>query len=322
MNRLTREAFERAREFMHTQARDVERELFLLHFENGSAELVRAALAAYQNPDGGFGHGLEPDVRTPSSSALATGISLSILKELAVPAQDEIVRRAVDYLLESYDGSSGVWRVVPEDTNQYPHAPWWHDEDGSLARTFDEFTIIPRVMLVGLLNHYHPIVPADWLEPVTADTVQDVLAAEPLGTGGGSDIEYAISLAKTEALPRNHRARLVEKIRDSAPEAVVRDPEKWDTYCITPLTLAPRPDSLAADLMGEDLQRNLDYLIESQKPGGYWDPTWSWGGFYPQVWEQARQDWRGHLTLEKLESLQAFGRIEVGGGIGTPSRQL
>ena len=68
--------------------------------------------------------------------------------------------------------------------------------------------------------------------------------------------------------------------------------------------------SFAVCLIGDDVQAHLDYQIDHQTPEGTWDPVWTWGDFYPEVWPQARQEWRGHLTLETLTSLQAFGRIQ------------
>ena len=77
-----------------------------------------------------------------------------------------------------------------------------------------------------------------------------------------------------------------------------------------PLKLAPSPPSLAADLMQAALQVNLDYTIAQQTAAGTWEPTWSWGLVYPDVWEQAKLEWRSNLTLETLTVLRAFGRIE------------
>jgi hypothetical protein len=94
MKRLDREAFDRARRFLKTQARPLDRVLFEHRFEGAPAEHVVAALARFQNDDGGFGRALEPDLRTPSSSALATGIGLRTLKELEWPADHPMVRGA------------------------------------------------------------------------------------------------------------------------------------------------------------------------------------------------------------------------------------
>jgi hypothetical protein len=309
VKQLSQAAFERARDSIKTQARPLDRALFEYRFEQAPTESVLARLAHFQNGDGGFGHGLEPDVRTPASSALATGIGLRLLKELGCPADHPMVRQAVEFLLATFDASSKVWRVVPTHTNEFPHAPWWHDESESLARTFDGFRIIPRAEIVGLLYHYATLVPTEWLNDVTESTVACLETVEKLGTGGGDDIVYALSLAETEELPEHLTSRLVTRIRGVTPNVVSRDPQQWSSYCIAPLKLATSPRSIVADLLGEALQAHLDYQIEHQTPEGTWEPTWNWGKFYPEAWEQAKQEWRGSLTLDTLTTLRAFDRI-------------
>ncbi|MFB5759843.1 hypothetical protein [Paenibacillus medicaginis] len=71
MELLTRSEFERAAAFMKHEARSLERALFEYEFESGSFHAVLTELKIYQNEDGGFGNGLEPDLRCPESSALA-----------------------------------------------------------------------------------------------------------------------------------------------------------------------------------------------------------------------------------------------------------
>jgi hypothetical protein len=310
MRRLDREAFGRARHFLVTRARPLERALFAHRFEGGSVETVLDELACFQNGDGGFGRALEPDLRTPSSSNLATAIGLRMLKELDCPADHPMVRGAVAYLLEAYDARARVWPVAPPDTNSFPHAPWWHDEEGSRARLFDGFQIIPRALIVGLLHHFSMHVPAGWLDEVTEETVRYVETVEVLGEGGGSDLEYTIELAESRNLPQPYAERLKARIREAIPAVVVRDPEMWGSYCITPLRAVPSPKAFGAELIPDELQSFLDYQIAQQTPEGTWDPVWSWGEIYPEDWAQARLEWRGHLTLETLTQLDAFGRLE------------
>jgi hypothetical protein len=310
MKQLSREAFGRARRFLKAQARSVDRTLFEYRFEGGPAEPVLAALAAYQNEDGGFGHALEPDMRTPSSSALATGIGLRILAELDMPADHKMVRKAVEYLQATFDPDSKVWRVVPNDTNEHPHAPWWHDEEGSLARTFDGFRIIPRAEIIASLYQLGAV-PADWLQDVAEDCVSAIESQEPFGSGGGDDLAYATELAEAAALPVDLKARLVGRVRATVAVAVSRNPEEWSSYCVAPLKVIRSPHSLAADLIEDALAQHLNYTIEHQTAEGTWEPNWTWGDAYPDVWPQARQEWRGEITLSTLTALRAFGRIEV-----------
>jgi hypothetical protein len=312
MKSLNPEQFMRARTFLKTQARPLDCALFEYRFEAAPADRAIAELARYQNGDGGFGRALEPDLRTPSSSALCTGIGLRVLYELGCSSNHPLVAGAVRFLLETFDERKRVWRAIPFDANEHPHAPWWHDDDGSLARTFDDFVIIPRAQIVGLLHHYAELVPSAWLDLVTEKTVATIETCEDQTfAGGGDTLRYALDLAETESLPHRLKDQLVPRLRSQAERTVCRDPEEWGGYCATPLKIAPSPRSVVADLLRDDLQAQLDYAIGHQTAEGTWEPTWTWGDFYPHVWKQAELEWRGHLTLETLTTLHAFGRVEM-----------
>ncbi|MDD1772306.1 MAG: hypothetical protein LUQ09_05235 [Methanomassiliicoccales archaeon] len=271
---------------------------------------VLTALNAFQNPDGGFGRALEMDMRSPSSSALATAIGLHTLCDLDRPAEEPMVRRAVAYLLATYQEGAGVWRVAPLDVNSYPHAPWWHDQEGSLERTFDGFRIIPRALVLAGLHHYSSLVPVDLLDRMTEETVECIESEKDLGSGGGSDLEYVIALAETRGLPERWRGRLESRVREVVPVAVVGDPERWNTYCLSPLRIIDTPETLGAELIADKVQIHLNHQIENQSEEGTWDPVWSWAGAYPDDWARARLEWRGHLTLRTLMQLRAFRRME------------
>ena len=125
MKELTQAAFQRAMAFVREQGRDLDRSLLTYYFEGGSAANVLAALAAYQNDDGGFGHGLEPDLRTAASSVIATTVAFQTFRSLQVPADHPLVRQGIAYLLERYDESRQVWPIIPPEVEDAPHAPWW-----------------------------------------------------------------------------------------------------------------------------------------------------------------------------------------------------
>ncbi len=310
MKILSKQAFTRACDFIYSKARPLERAMFAFHFEGGAVDDVLIALSQFQNEDGGFGQALEPDLRTPTSSALATGEGLNILKEVDSPGDHPIVRSAVEYLLSSFDGEKKIWRIAPQDTNKYPHAPWWHDEGGSLVSTFDGYQVIPRAKIVGLLHHYADLVPEEWLDSITAQTVAGIETITPFGSGGGDDLVYALSLAEEVSLAEQFRARIVKRLRTVVPEVVSQNPEEWGSYCISPLKIVTSPQSPIADLIWDAVQEHLDYQIDHQTQEGAWDPVWSWGDFYPDAWQGAKVEWQGYLTLATLMALKVFNRIE------------
>src|SRR5262245_55616085 len=99
MRSLSAEPFGLAKAYQMASARPLEQARLTYLFETGSFDEVAAAVAAYQNPDGGYGHALEPDAFTPTAGALATSIGLGVLRDCGATADHEQVRGAVGYLL-------------------------------------------------------------------------------------------------------------------------------------------------------------------------------------------------------------------------------
>jgi len=95
------------------------------------------------------------------------------------------------------------------------------------------------------------------------------------------------------------------------PRGGTPNTEAWRVPLITVLRITLRPEAVAAGSRHNNLRRNVDYVIETQASTGDWEPTGSWGAVYPTEWEQARQEWRGCLTLQMLTSLHAHGRIDA-----------
>ena len=88
---------ERAAQFFTEHGRDIDRERFRFHFGEGTQEKFLGVLGSYQNEDGGFGHGLEPDISAPSNP-FATELALLYCLQAEVPSDAPILQRAVDYL--------------------------------------------------------------------------------------------------------------------------------------------------------------------------------------------------------------------------------
>ncbi|MHA2400217.1 MAG: hypothetical protein ACXADU_15185 [Promethearchaeota archaeon] len=72
MRTISEAQLRKIKEFIFQNGRLLERKLFSFFFENGNKDVVIKALVAYQNPDGGFGNGIEPDLLIPDSTAIST----------------------------------------------------------------------------------------------------------------------------------------------------------------------------------------------------------------------------------------------------------
>ncbi len=88
------------------------------------------ALRGYRNGDGGFGHALEPDLRGPGSQPAPTLHALEILGE-AGAANGTLAREARGWIASIAEPDGGVPSVLP-GFEDYPHAPWFQPEPGSV----------------------------------------------------------------------------------------------------------------------------------------------------------------------------------------------
>ena len=86
-------------------------------------------------------------------------------------------------------------------------------------------------------------------------------------------------------------------------------PGRRRDYGLRPRDVAPTPQSPVADAMPERIEMNLEFDIAAQQADGSWLPNWTWSDRYPEVWPQARREWQGVLTLRRLQSLKAYGRV-------------
>lgn len=112
-----------AERFVHEHGRDIDAALFDFHFAGGTRSAVLEALSPYQNDDGGFGHGLEPDIGAAVSNPFATELALSICLDVGVHRDHLLLSRAVAYL-EATQDEEGNWRFSPE-IYEDQIAPWF-----------------------------------------------------------------------------------------------------------------------------------------------------------------------------------------------------
>ena len=306
MKLLISNSFEKARIFVMDQGRELERRLLSYYFDDGTTAAVLDELARYQNQDGGFGNGLEPDLQLPNSSVIATTIALRILREVGATSDDEIVRKTIQYLLAEYDSTQSTWPIVPQAVDEYPHAPWWNFEN--TADTFGNFLANPRAEVVGYLHEYHELAPTELTKQLTVEVIEHIKTLSD--EMNMYDFICCVHLVETAALPQAAKDTLAEILIQRAHHVVVHTPEELMGPSARPLWLASTPTSLLAETLKGEVEMNLDFDIEHQNSDGSWSPTWTWYGQYPEVWEHAELHWKSCLTVEILKALKEFGRIE------------
>lgn len=124
---------------MYRNARPLDLARWQYAFEDGQADAILAALAAYQCADGGFGHALEADNWNPNASPYTTGVATDILHELNLyDAGHPIVNEILTFLADTPFRTDNDWPFTIPSNDAFPHAPWWtYSEDANKMNGFN-----------------------------------------------------------------------------------------------------------------------------------------------------------------------------------------
>lgn len=290
---ITAEAVQRAKRFVAQNARPLD-QAYLDHrlaATAGSAARVVAELAKFQTTEGGFGRALEPDVRTPAPSAIATSIAFQYLRGIEPWVPADMAGPAISYLVRTVDRQAWVWPAVDERVGEGPHAPWWTP---NLDR-FRGYALNPTAELLGYLYAYRAGVPEDVLDRVTQTVLAAVAAAGVIESP--YELMCCMRLAQTDTAPSEVRHALQRLLMPSLEAA-----DAEDTH-LDLLRLTPNPRSFGYDVVRGGLEQQAERLIASQAEDGGWRPTWdAWNA-------EAHAEWRGVITSQAVISLLAHGFV-------------
>ncbi|NUS04236.1 MAG: hypothetical protein HOV97_16965 [Nonomuraea sp.] len=281
------DTLDRAAHFLRLHGRLIDRLRFDALFAGGSRGRVLDALRCYQNPDGGFGNALEPDLRGEGSQPQPVEVAFWILDELDA-FDSPMVTAACDYLSGITAAGGGVPFVLPS-VRDTPRAPWWQTADDPPGN------LNPTAPIAGLLHKHgvsHP-----WLAAAT-DFCWSRLAA----LTQTSPYEARAFLTFLEHVPDRDRA-LAEfnRLRDAVRATVTFD-RHAQGEAHYPTDFAPMPSGLPL-FEPADLAPHLDAVAAAQTEEGGWFPSWP-------VWTPlVEHEWAGYLTVHRLRTLHAYGRL-------------
>ncbi|HEX6388850.1 MAG TPA: prenyltransferase/squalene oxidase repeat-containing protein [Solirubrobacteraceae bacterium] len=272
--------------FVWSCARLLDRHRYALLFRDGSGAAVVEALRGYRNDDGGFGHAMEPDLRSPESQTAATLYALEALEE-ADALDSAMARDAIAWIASVADEDGGLPFAVP-GFEPYPHSPWWTPSPGS----FLTFAVAALLLRNGVAD--------PWLDRATEWCWRAIDAAD-----APSGYWLVHACAFLDAVEGDARARAaLEQLGARAAPEVLAPPLDTSEEVLRPLHISPRPGSRSRVLFSDDaIAANLDFVEADQREDGGWMFDWL-------AWSPAQTtDWRGIVTIEALQTLRAHGRL-------------
>lgn len=270
---------EKARDFVYRQGTLFERALFAWLFDGGSETRVQQIILCYKNPDNGFGHGFEHDLKAPQSNPLALEYLLSVMKYSQIPPG--AVLDGVSDWVEGQMDEVGNLKNPPE-TRAYPLAPWWQEQGG---QTMPD-------SIVGNLIHFG-CAESSLIEKTTAwaqarHSPDSILENEWLFMAYHA-VDFFFAISDFPDLARYRQATV-----DNVIACAERAPEN---QCDSLFPFVPTPDSPIAKVMPPGLlTRFLDVLENAQQPEGHW------------VDQHSLRQWWPMTTINVLLALRRYGR--------------
>lgn len=270
----------KARDFVYSSGALWERALFGFLFEDRPLPQLHQALLAHKNADGGWGHALEHDVRTPDSNPIALEFLLTAQCITGFPLGNLLDGTAT--WLEANRNDDGTLKP-PASLFDYPHAPWW-----------DELGIAPPAdSIVGNLCRLKQSTPS--LDETTAQWVINHLTPERIRANewlfmAYHAYDYFFGVKDFPDL-EVYRAATIQNIADCAAKM----PEH-QYYGL--LQFAPAPDTPIAQAIPPALiERSLEHVAATQRDDGGWND------------EHALAQWFPWVTITNLLALRNHGRI-------------
>jgi hypothetical protein len=281
--------------FMATHARVLDRRRFELLLGDGDPEAVLAAADGYRNPDGGYGWGLEPDLRAPESQP---GGALHAFEAFAdaAPARSPHAVALCEWLESVTLPDGGLPFALPV-ADASGLAPFWASADPAAS----SLQITAYVAGTAYRTGDPDVAAHPWLARATdyclgaiAALGDDPFALAVLASLGFLD-EVRDSRPEADALID----KLGAAIPDSGRLAVVGGKEDES---VGALDLSPFPDRPSRRLFSaETVGAELDRLAAGQRDDGGW--TVDFQSYSPQ----AELEWRGYATVRAVEILQRHG---------------
>ncbi|MFD1932329.1 MULTISPECIES: hypothetical protein [Nonomuraea] len=277
--------------FMAGHARPLDRRRFELLTGTGSPEAALAALEGYRNDDGGYGWGLEPDLRSPESQPGAALHAFEVFEQAPSPRAAELC----DWLETVTLPDGGLPFALPL-TVEAATAPWWRGADpttSSLQITAVTAAAAWRAAARDSVVGRHP-----WLARATTYCLETIASLNERPHA------YVLAFAVRFLDTQPEHAALLDRLGAFVPpDGELHVEGGTETEMLRPLDFSPYPDLPSRRLFTkESVDADLDRLAALQQEDGGWTVD------YATISPAGALDWRGAITVHAVDVLRRNGR--------------
>ncbi|MFC9252938.1 prenyltransferase/squalene oxidase repeat-containing protein [Amycolatopsis thailandensis] len=278
--------------FMATRARLLDRRRFEVLFRDGDPAAALAALEGYRNPDGGYGHGLEPDCRSATSQPGGALHAFEVFADIG-PVSSPRAAELCDWLASISLPDGGIPFALPMP-DPFGSAPFWANADPSVSSL--QITAIVALVARRVAAHDPAVAAHPWLANATRYCLDEIEKLD----GAPHALVLAFAMKLVDALGD---ARLTGKLGRFVPDdGVVAVGGGIEGEAMRPLDFAPDPDGPARKLFRpEVIEADLLRVAGGQHEDGGWRVD------YTSYSPAAALEWNGLFTVNTLSLLRANG---------------
>lgn len=286
--------------FLATHARVLDQRRFALLLGGTDVDAVVSAVDGYRNPDGGYGWGLEPDLRAPESQP---GGALHAFEAFADVAPTTTPRAAelCDWLASVCLADGGLPFALPVASSA-GCAPFWTGGDRTVSSLQSTAFVVAAALRVAA--HDPAVAAHPWLERATQYCLRTVAALDTAPQA----IELAFAVQALDAMhdTRPEAAELLERLGRFIPySGLVHVTGGAEDEMMRPLDFAPDPGRPARELFAPDtVEAELALLARQQRDDGGWPVEFA--SYSPA----AALEWRGYATVRAVSILRRNSHVD------------
>jgi hypothetical protein len=284
-----------ASDFMASHARVLDRRRFELRTGQSDPSGALAALDGYRNADGGYGWGLEPDLRSPESQPGAARHAFEVFEDIA-PAVGPQAAALCDWLDSITLPDGGLPFALPLSMTT-GSGPWWGAADLSVSSL--QITSVIAAAAQRVAAHDPAVAAHPWLQRATDYCLRAIESIDrpPFAYVLAFSIDFLDAVY--DRGPREPEVLLRHLGTFIPHDGNLRVQGGTEHEMLRPLDVAPFPDRPARSLFSDEIiSADLERLAALQQDDGGWVVD------YLKVSPAGSLDWRGHATIRAIDILQ------------------
>ena len=288
-----------ASRFMATHARLLDRRRFDVVIHDASPDGALGALSGYRNPDGGYGWGLEADLRDTRSQPGAALHAFEVFEDV-IPVTSPRAVELCDWLASVSLPDGGLPFALPVNDDA-GCAPFWAQADPKVSSL--QITAVVTAIAHRVAAHDAAVAGHHWL---TRATGYCLAAVEAMGEDPHAlELTFAVQFLDAVHDAYAEAADLLARLGEHIPASgLVHVGGGLEDEFMRPLDFAPFPDRPARRLFApEVIAAELERLLDQQQDDGGWPVDFA--NYSPA----AALEWRGHMTMRAVSILKRNSMI-------------